>query len=212
MSRANRLRMRRGTVLVQNDLPVGCRPPAPARGDGRAHQAAFASFAFSCAKAQSSQGVRASRSDCFDGRAAPDAQARRRIAIGADVEGDALLLERGGDALGDLRHGLGTLRDHIGIGDDEADAGVGGRRRNLGEVGDPGVLRDPVVDDLRVGIGLGDERVQAADATSPIRARRCNPRRTSMDGVLMVSPSKMPSMSLPPLVMRKIFGSGQAGL
>src|SRR5215467_12600481 len=28
----------------------------------------------------------------------------------------------------------------------------------------------------------------------------------------MVSPSKMPSLSLPPLVMRKIFGNGQAGL
>src|SRR6266851_5326389 len=28
----------------------------------------------------------------------------------------------------------------------------------------------------------------------------------------MVSPSKMPSLSLPPLVMRKIFGSGHAGL
>src|SRR6185437_16967118 len=34
----------------------------------------------------------------------------------------------------------------------------------------------------------------------------------SIDGVLMVSPSKIASLSLPPLVMRKIFGSGQAGL
>ena len=33
----------------------------------------------------------------------------------------------------------------------------------------------------------------------------------SMDGVLIVSPWKMPSISLPPLVMRKIFGIGQAG-
>src|SRR5690349_6309088 len=33
----------------------------------------------------------------------------------------------------------------------------------------------------------------------------------SVDGVLMVSPSKMPSLSLPPLVMRKIFGSGHGG-
>src|ERR1700688_4616634 len=33
-----------------------------------------------------------------------------------------------------------------------------------------------------------------------------------MDGVLMVSPVKMPSLILPPLVSRKLFGSGQAGL
>ena len=34
----------------------------------------------------------------------------------------------------------------------------------------------------------------------------------SIEGVLMVSPWKMPSISLPPLVRRKILGSGQAGL
>src|SRR6187402_2163237 len=33
-----------------------------------------------------------------------------------------------------------------------------------------------------------------------------------MDGVLMVSPSNTPLISLPPLVRRKIFGSGHAGL
>src|SRR5271163_2942283 len=33
-----------------------------------------------------------------------------------------------------------------------------------------------------------------------------------MEGVLMVSPSKIASLSLPPLVRRKIFGNGQAGL
>src|SRR3546814_4432808 len=32
-----------------------------------------------------------------------------------------------------------------------------------------------------------------------------------MEGVLMVSPLNTPSMSLPPLVSRKIFGSGQSG-
>src|SRR6516225_3971630 len=33
-----------------------------------------------------------------------------------------------------------------------------------------------------------------------------------MDGVLMVSPTKMPSLSLPPLVIRKSFGIGHGGL
>src|SRR3546814_11904548 len=34
----------------------------------------------------------------------------------------------------------------------------------------------------------------------------------SIEGVLMVSPLNTPSISLPPLVRRKIFGSGQAGV
>ena len=34
----------------------------------------------------------------------------------------------------------------------------------------------------------------------------------SIDGVLIVSPLKMPSMSLPPFVMRKILGSGRGGV
>ena len=50
------------------------------------------------AKAQSSHGVSASRSARFDGRAAPDPQARRRVAIGVDVVGDAFLVERASDA------------------------------------------------------------------------------------------------------------------
>ena len=33
----------------------------------------------------------------------------------------------------------------------------------------------------------------------------------SIEGVLIVSPAKMPSISLPPLVRRKIFGSGRGG-
>ena len=34
----------------------------------------------------------------------------------------------------------------------------------------------------------------------------------SIEGVLIVSPLKMPSISLPPLVSRNSFGSGQAGV
>src|SRR5690606_39992512 len=36
--------------------------------------------------------------------------------------------------------------------------------------------------------------------------------RSSIDGVLMVSPLKIPSISLPLEVSRQIFGSGQAGV
>src|SRR5919199_2951624 len=35
----------------------------------------------------------------LDGGTAPDAQARRRVAVGADVERDALLFQKGGDPL-----------------------------------------------------------------------------------------------------------------
>ena len=63
----------------------------PGHDNVRVAQAARASLAFSCSKAQSSQAVSASRSSALDRRAAPDAQARRGVAVGADVVGDALL-------------------------------------------------------------------------------------------------------------------------
>ncbi len=49
----------------------------------------------------------------------------------------------------------------------------------------------------------------------PMRSAQFSPSSasstSSMEGVLMVSPLKMPSSSLPPLVSRKSFGSGQDG-
>ena len=48
------------------------------------------------------------------------------------------------------------------------------------------------------------------DPLRPIRAPRSQSSTASIDGVLIVSPVKMPSISLPPLVRRKIFGSGRS--
>src|SRR5438477_8588588 len=74
---------------------------------------------------------------CLDGRAAPDAQARWRVAIGADVVGDAFLVERRDDALGECRLTVGIERRHIGIGEGEADRGVRARRRIDGQMAEP---------------------------------------------------------------------------
>ena len=60
----------------------------------------------------------------LDRGAAPDAQARRGVAIGADVEGDALALEALHEAGGETRHRRVTPGEHVRIGDHEADAGV----------------------------------------------------------------------------------------
>ena len=53
----------------------------------------------------------------LDGRAAPDAQARRRVAIGGDVVGDAFLVERGGDAFDEGRLRVGGKPGHRRIDD-----------------------------------------------------------------------------------------------
>ena len=63
----------------------------------------------------------------LDGRAAPDAQARRRVAVGADVVGDALLLERGREFLTNAACASAESFSDGGIDDLQADAGVGAR-------------------------------------------------------------------------------------
>src|SRR5262249_9198203 len=62
-------------------------------------------------------------------RAAPDAQARRRITISIDVVGDALLLQRGGDGLDERRLRRGGKLCHRRIDDLEAHRRVGAQRR-----------------------------------------------------------------------------------
>ena len=61
---------------------------------------------------------------------------------------------------------------------------------------------------------LASDRVISA-FSPPISEPQINPSKASstqsIDGVLMVSPRNMPSISLPLEVRRKIFGIGQAG-
>ena len=82
-----------------------------------------------------------------DGRAAPDAQARRGVAIAGDVVGGAFLLEQAGDLLDE---GL------VGALDGQADAGLRARRRIGGEMAEPVALRDDLVE--RRGIGVASAR------------------------------------------------------
>src|SRR5437899_2501135 len=80
----------------------------------------------------------------LDGRAAPDAQSRRRIAIGVDVVGDALLLQRSGNALDERRLRVRRKLADRGIDHLQADRGVGTDRRILGQELDPRRDGDPI--------------------------------------------------------------------
>ena len=147
-------------------------------GTSEAH-AAFGSASLASAKAQSSHGVSASRSAGLDRGAAPDAQARRRVAIGADVVGDALLLQRGGDLLRERRLRVGRQRRNRGIDDLEAHRGVRADRR----VARRGSRSTACARPSRA-IALGLASARAISALRPPTdfahsARRDSPRRTA---------------------------------
>src|SRR5712672_4070979 len=57
----------------------------------------------------------------LDGRAAPDAQARRRVAIMGEIVAGAFLLDHGGEVLGETRLRVGGELGHRRIDDLEAD-------------------------------------------------------------------------------------------
>src|SRR3954468_5495007 len=89
-------------------------------------------------------------------------------------------------------------------------------------------VQDRVVGSFARNCSHGERSAQAATAARLPSARATSPSRPStdsahfnesiassthnIDGVLIVSPRKMPSISLPPETMRKIFGSGQGGV
>ena len=82
------------------------------------------------------------------------------------------------------------------IDDLQADRGVGAGRRVLGQEVDPAACARP----SRRAPWRWRRRARSAPAgrrsTPPSSARRDSPRRTSIEGVLMVAPSKMPSIEL----------------
>src|SRR5215510_7118147 len=103
----------------------------------------------------------------LDGRAAPDTQARRRVAVGRDVVGDAFLLQRRRHALGE--GGLPVCRQpaHRRVANLEAYGRVRADRRVRRQEVDPGRARHPVGDDLRIGVGARDQVFQAAQRLRP---------------------------------------------
>ena len=102
-----------------------------------------------------------------DGRAAPDAQARRGVAIAGDVVGRAFRLEQLGEALIDAV---------VGALDRQADAGLRARRRVGGEVAEPVALRDDPVERRGIGVGARDQPVEPADRLRPFERDRSRPR------------------------------------
>src|ERR1019366_2634367 len=69
----------------------------------------------------------------LDRAAAPDAQARRRFAIGGGVEGHIFLFQKVGELLGELRLAGRRQGRDARIDDLQADPGIGARLRILGE-------------------------------------------------------------------------------
>src|SRR5271169_712534 len=103
----------------------------------------------------------------FDGRAAPDAQARRRVAIGIDVVSDAFLVERRRDALNEGGLCVGRQPADVRIDDFQADRRVRAQRRIGRQKIDPVGARHPIGDGLGIGGGARLQRLEAADRFRP---------------------------------------------
>ena len=121
-----------------------------------------------CAQAQSSQGVSASRSACLDRGAAPDAQARRRGAIAGDVERHAFLFQQRWRS--SWRHrpwrrrpGPANQGSVILMQTEVLERMAASLARKPAQ---PHFV-DPVVQHLQIGVGARDQALQAADAFRP---------------------------------------------
>ena len=145
-------------------------------------------------------------------RAAPDTQARGRIAIRADIERHAFFIEQRNQRLRVLLLRVGGQRRVSRIFDHETDRRVRARRRILREETRPVGFRDPVFNRFQIRLRTGDQAGQSADAIPPTCRPSSASSTHSSEGVLIVSPTKMPAISLPPLVIWKIFGSGRSGV
>src|SRR5450830_1079456 len=105
----------------------------------------------------------------FRRRPAPDAQARRRVAVIGDVVGDAFLLQQAGERLGERRLIVGRQPRYHRIDHLQADRGVRAFARFIGEMGDPGRDRHPVGQNLGVGVRARDGGGKPADRFRPLQ-------------------------------------------
>ena len=104
----------------------------------------------------------------LDRRAAPDAQARRRVAIGADVVGHALLFQQRRQLLRRLGLLLRRQRREPGRDDLQADRGAGAGRRILGQEARPSRVRaTQAATAARLASLTARSGRQAADALRP---------------------------------------------
>ncbi len=106
----------------------------------------------------------------------------------------------------------GVSAGEPGRGDLQADRGAGARRRVLARGNRPRRVRSTQAAMAARLASLRAIRPSRPPTLSAQRSPSSASSTHSIDGVLIVSPLKMPSISLPPEVRRKIFGSGQAGL
>src|SRR5690606_16836103 len=97
----------------------------------------------------------------IDRRAAPDAQARRGVAIAGDVVSRAFLLQQAGESL-----------DEVGVGafDREAHRSARADALVLGKVAEPVACRDDLVQRRGIGVGAGLETFQAAETLGPFES------------------------------------------
>src|SRR5580704_8835605 len=105
----------------------------------------------------------------FDRRAAPDAQASRRVAISADVKRDLFFLKQGRQTLGECGLGVGRQSGHRRIDDFKTDAGVRACLGRAGEEIDPRRAVDPICARFGVSVGAGKKRLQAAERLRPVQ-------------------------------------------
>ena len=134
-------------------------------------------------------------------RSTPDSQSWRRIAIGSDVEPRAGFFHRGDDRFGVLGLIVSRKLRVSRIGHLEADRRVGARRRVLREKSRPCRM---LATHASIAARLARDRA-SSPLRPPIDSAHFSPSSASsthsIDGVLMVSPWKMPSINLPPLVI-----------
>src|SRR5450830_1406709 len=105
----------------------------------------------------------------FRRRPAPDAQARRRVAVIGDVVGDAFLLEQAGQRLGEGRLIVCRQPRHRRIDHFQADRSVRAFAWLIGEMTDPGRDRQPVGQNLGVGVRARDGSGKPADRFRPLQ-------------------------------------------
>jgi len=146
----------------------------------------------------------------------PRSGSPRGFAVAGDVVDDLFGVARTGDLLNERLLILGAERGEPRSRHLQADRRRAARGRVRCEEVDPVVFGHELRHRLQVG------RLRAIRASKPVLPAKLSDlpqliasiqsSTASIDGVLMVSPSKMAAMSLPALVMRKILGNGQAGL
>ena len=109
----------------------------------------------------------------LNGRATPDPKTRRSITVGADVIGDPLVVQHGGNALGSRSLCCGRQAGEPVSHDLQADRGAGtGGRINSQKI-NPVCLFNPGGDSCKVGFRTGDQGLCAADFLSPFQRVQC---------------------------------------